>query len=91
VTEALPHLAEGAVVVDHTTTSAKVAREMAELAAASGRFFIDAPVSGGQAGAENGQLSVMAGGDAGPWPGSSPRSWPIPGPSSTWAPRAPAS
>jgi 3-hydroxyisobutyrate dehydrogenase len=65
VTEALPYLAEGAVVVDHTTTSATVAREMAELAAASGRFFIDAPVSGGQAGAENGQLSVMAGGDAG--------------------------
>ena len=64
VTEALQHLAEGAVVVDHTTTSAKVAREMAELAAEGGRFFIDAPVSGGQAGAENGQLSVMAGGDA---------------------------
>jgi len=64
VTEALPHLADGAVVVDHTTTSAKVAREMAELATQSGRFFIDAPVSGGQAGAENGQLSVMAGGDA---------------------------
>ena len=64
VTEALPHLADGAVVVDHTTTSAKVAREMAELAAQGGRFFIDAPVSGGQAGAENGQLSVMAGGDA---------------------------
>ena len=64
VTEALPHLAEGAVIVDHTTTSAKVAREMAELAAEGGRFFIDAPVSGGQAGAENGQLSVMAGGDA---------------------------
>lgn len=64
VTEALPHLAEGAVVVDHTTTSAKVAREMAELTAEGGRFFIDAPVSGGQAGAENGQLSVMAGGDA---------------------------
>ena len=64
VTEALSHLAEGAVIVDHTTTSAKVAREMAELAAQGGRFFIDAPVSGGQAGAENGQLSVMAGGDA---------------------------
>lgn len=63
-TEALPHLAPGAVVVDHTTTSAKVAREMAELAQGQGRFFIDAPVSGGQAGAENGQLSVMAGGDA---------------------------
>ena len=64
VSEALPHLAQGAVIVDHTTTSAKVAREMAALAAESGRFFIDAPVSGGQAGAENGQLSVMAGGDA---------------------------
>ena len=64
VTEALPHLAPGAVIVDHTTTSATVARDMAALAADSGRSFIDAPVSGGQAGAENGQLSVMAGGDA---------------------------
>jgi 3-hydroxyisobutyrate dehydrogenase len=64
VTEALPHLAKGAVIVDHTTTSARVAREMADLAAGQGAFFIDAPVSGGQAGAENGQLSVMAGGDA---------------------------
>jgi 3-hydroxyisobutyrate dehydrogenase len=64
VTEALPHLAQNAVVVDHTTTSARVARDMAQLAAGQGRHFIDAPVSGGQAGAENGQLSVMAGGDA---------------------------
>jgi 3-hydroxyisobutyrate dehydrogenase len=64
VTEALQHLAPGAVIVDHTTTSARVAREMASLAADAGRAFIDAPVSGGQAGAENGQLSVMAGGDA---------------------------
>lgn len=64
VGEALPHLAPGAVIVDHTTTSARVAREMAQLAAGQGAFFIDAPVSGGQAGAENGQLSVMAGGDA---------------------------
>jgi 3-hydroxyisobutyrate dehydrogenase len=64
VTEALPHLASGAVIVDHTTTSAKVAREMSDLATGQGAFFIDAPVSGGQAGAENGQLSVMAGGDA---------------------------
>jgi 3-hydroxyisobutyrate dehydrogenase len=62
--EALPHLAAGAVIVDHTTTSAKVAREMAGLATGQGSAFIDAPVSGGQAGAENGQLSVMAGGDA---------------------------
>ena len=64
VIEALTHLAPGAVIVDHTTTSATVARDMAALAEASGRSFIDAPVSGGQAGAENGQLSVMAGGDA---------------------------
>lgn len=64
VTAALPHLAAGAVIVDHTTTSALVAREMAALAAETGRTFIDAPVSGGQAGAETGQLSVMAGGDA---------------------------
>ena len=64
VGEALPALKSGAVIVDHTTTSAKVAREMAELCGARGVAFIDAPVSGGQAGAENGQLSVMAGGDA---------------------------
>lgn len=64
VTAALPHLRAGAVIVDHTTTSATVAREMAALAMSESCFFIDAPVSGGQAGAENGQLSVMAGGDA---------------------------
>ncbi len=64
VMQALPHLAADAVVVDHTTTSAKVAREMAALAAGQGAAFVDAPVSGGQAGAEAGQLSVMAGGDA---------------------------
>jgi len=63
--EALDALAPGAIIVDHTTTSAKVAREMAGRAAAAGRFFIDAPVSGGQAGAEAGALAVMAGGDAG--------------------------
>ena len=65
VSEALSNLNAGAVIVDHTTTSARVAREMAALAAEDGRQFIDAPVSGGQAGAENGQLSVMAGGDPG--------------------------
>ena len=64
VSEALPHLNAGAIIVDHTTTSAKLARELSELAAGQGCAFIDAPVSGGQAGAENGQLSVMAGGDA---------------------------
>lgn len=56
-------LVEGAVVVDHTTTSAGVARELAQLLAGKGRSFIDAPVSGGQAGAENGRLTVMCGGD----------------------------
>ncbi|UTP37839.1 NAD(P)-dependent oxidoreductase [Phenylobacterium sp. LH3H17] len=60
----LPAMAEGGIVVDHTTTSATVAREMAELAGGSGRWFVDAPVSGGQAGAENGQLTVMCGGEA---------------------------
>lgn len=64
VAEALPGLASGAVIVDHTTTSARIAREMAQQAAEFGVAFVDAPVSGGQAGAENGQLSVMAGGDA---------------------------
>jgi len=63
VAQALPVLAPGAVIVDHTTTSAVVARDMAELAAAQGRAFVDAPVSGGQAGAENGQLTIMCGGD----------------------------
>jgi 3-hydroxyisobutyrate dehydrogenase len=64
VAAALPHLADGAVIVDHTTTSATVAREMAALAEGQGARFLDAPVSGGQAGAESGQLSVMVGGDA---------------------------
>ena len=59
----LETMAPGGIIVDHTTTSAKVAQEMAALAAQTGRFFVDAPVSGGQAGAENGKLSVMAGGD----------------------------
>ncbi|HYD46647.1 MAG TPA: NAD(P)-dependent oxidoreductase [Phenylobacterium sp.] len=60
--QALAAMAPGGVVVDHTTTSAKVAREMAALAAGQGRAFVDAPVSGGQAGAENGQLTIMCGG-----------------------------
>ena len=52
----------GAIFVDHTTVSARVTRELAEIAAEKGRGFVDAPVSGGQAGAENGQLSIMCGG-----------------------------
>jgi 3-hydroxyisobutyrate dehydrogenase len=64
VAQALPVLAPGAAIVDHTTTSARLAREMAALCAAAGVAFIDAPVSGGQAGAQAGKLAVMAGGEA---------------------------
>ena len=55
-------MGRGAIFVDHTTVSAAVTRELAETAAAAGLGFVDAPVSGGQAGAENGVLSVMCGG-----------------------------
>jgi len=61
--EALPAMAEGGVVIDHTTTSAKLAKEAAGEARALGRWFVDAPVSGGQAGAEAGALTIMCGGD----------------------------
>lgn len=54
---------EGAIFVDHTTASADVAREIAAAAAGQDKGFLDAPVSGGQAGAEGGQLTVMVGGD----------------------------
>ena len=57
-------MAKGTIFVDHTTASAEVARELYEKAAALGIGFIDAPVSGGQAGAENGVLTVMCGGNA---------------------------
>ena len=60
-------MAAGAVFVDHTTASAEVARELHAAARASGLHFIDAPVSGGQAGAVNGLLTVMCGGDAAPF------------------------
>ncbi len=60
---ALAGLADGAVFVDHTTASADLARELAAAAAKRGNGFLDAPVSGGQAGAENGVLTVMVGGD----------------------------
>jgi len=56
-------MAKGAIFVDHTTASADVARELAAEAAKCGLGFVDAPVSGGQAGAENGVLTVMCGGD----------------------------
>jgi len=60
---AFEHMSPGSVFVDHTTTSAEVAREMNGKAAELGFSFVDAPVSGGQAGAESGQLTVMIGGD----------------------------
>lgn len=53
------------ILVDHTTASADLARELADAAAKQGVAFLDAPVSGGQAGADNGQLTVMLGGEAG--------------------------
>ena len=56
-------MAKGAVFVDHTTVSAAVTRELAQAAKAAGIGYVDAPISGGQAGAENGQLSVMCGGE----------------------------
>ena len=57
-------VASGAIIVDHTTTSAKLARQLAIKVQRTGNQFIDAPVSGGQQGAENGQLTVMCGGQA---------------------------
>ncbi len=59
----LAALEAGAIIVDHTTASAAVARELAAAAAARGVGFLDAPVSGGQAGAENGVLTIMVGGE----------------------------
>jgi 3-hydroxyisobutyrate dehydrogenase-like beta-hydroxyacid dehydrogenase len=59
----LETMGEGTVLVDHTTASAVIAREVHAAAAAQGVGFVDAPISGGQAGAENGVLTVMCGGD----------------------------
>ena len=61
---ALAGMKPGAIFVDHTTASANVARELYAAARARGLSFVDAPVSGGQAGAQNGALTVMCGGDA---------------------------
>jgi 3-hydroxyisobutyrate dehydrogenase len=60
-------VAKGAVFVDHTTASAEIARELHAAAKKNGFDFVDAPVSGGQAGAQNGVLTVMCGGEAGPY------------------------
>jgi 3-hydroxyisobutyrate dehydrogenase len=64
---AFQSMAKGTVFVDHTTASAEIARELYADAKKRGFDFVDAPVSGGQAGAENGVLTVMCGGDAGPY------------------------
>jgi 3-hydroxyisobutyrate dehydrogenase len=64
---AFDSMSPGAIVVDHTTASAEVARELHAAAKARGLHFIDAPVSGGQAGAVNGALTVMCGGDVEPF------------------------
>jgi 3-hydroxyisobutyrate dehydrogenase len=64
---ALSGMKKGAVLIDHTTASADAARKVAAGALEKGVDFIDAPVSGGQAGAENGKLTVMCGGEQGPF------------------------
>ncbi len=63
VLNAISHMKPGTLIIDHTTTSAKLSRELAAVCAEKHITFYDAPVSGGQAGAINGQLSVMVGGD----------------------------
>ncbi len=69
---ALAGMAAGTVFVDHTTVSAKVTRELYAASDAKQVSFVDAPVSGGQAGAENGQLGVMCGGDEGAYARAEP-------------------
>lgn len=71
-TGAFAGMKPGAILVDHTTASAEVAREMHAVARSRGLHFVDAPVSGGQAGAVNGQLTVMCGGDAEPFEAMKP-------------------
>ena len=65
-------MAQGTVFVDHTTVSAAVTRALYEAAETREIAFVDAPISGGQAGAENGQLSVMCGGDIAPYEKAEP-------------------
>jgi 3-hydroxyisobutyrate dehydrogenase len=69
---ALAGMGKGAILVDHTTASAELARELFAKAKERGVEFIDAPVSGGQAGAENGQLTVMCGGEEAPFARAKP-------------------
>ncbi|GGD34089.1 NAD(P)-dependent oxidoreductase [Sinisalibacter lacisalsi] len=65
-------MAAGAIFVDHTTVSASVTRALHDVAAETGLRFVDAPVSGGQAGAENGVLSIMCGGEAAAYEAAAP-------------------
>jgi len=69
---ALAAMEPGTIFVDHTTVSAKVTRELYAAADAGQVSFVDAPVSGGQAGAENGQLGIMCGGDEGAYARAEP-------------------
>ena len=69
---ALAGMKKGAILVDHTTASADAARKVFAAAKAKGVDFIDAPVSGGQAGAENGKLTVMCGGEKAPFEKAKP-------------------
>ncbi|MGB7405635.1 MAG: NAD(P)-dependent oxidoreductase, partial [Pacificimonas sp.] len=64
-TGAFAKMKNGSIFIDHTTVSAKLARELAHIAQSSGFTALDAPVSGGQAGAETGELTVMVGGEGG--------------------------
>ena len=59
----IDYLKKGSIIVDHTTTSSELSMEINELLNSKDIFYIDAPVSGGEAGAQSGQLSIMAGGD----------------------------
>jgi 3-hydroxyisobutyrate dehydrogenase-like beta-hydroxyacid dehydrogenase len=69
---ALAGMGKGTILVDHTTASAELARELFQKGKEQAAAFIDAPVSGGQAGAENGQLTVMCGGDQAPFDRAKP-------------------
>jgi 3-hydroxyisobutyrate dehydrogenase-like beta-hydroxyacid dehydrogenase len=69
---ALAGMRAGTVLIDHTTASAAVARELAAAASAKGIGFLDAPVSGGQAGAQNGTLTIMVGGESDPFARAEP-------------------
>jgi 3-hydroxyisobutyrate dehydrogenase-like beta-hydroxyacid dehydrogenase len=69
---ALSGMKKGAILVDHTTASADAARRIFQAAREKGVHFIDAPVSGGQAGAENGKLTVMCGGESDPFERAKP-------------------